>query len=346
MYKPIKRAEFTEGLRKVLAAENRYLHPALKRLIALLPEKKFYTGADRQEFLQRAGVAIESWRVEAEDERLLPLAQTPLQKIREEQVRALLSGPVSELRASLFGSPGEKVPFSTYPEAVDWIDREAAAQPHLESEQRVEILEKQKDLARGAEELAAATGMRCQVHLGWETLRYYRPGKQWTDSVPVARDPDSPIWRLTAGVKELRNRVGLSEPQLVAHVLAGRAIRLHRATMTTNLPNGPVTIRFFTPDMTLEDLKAIYQHIRSAWEGEDGSGGPKRLSEHVTDDDRRLASLLLDRWGTGVGEKPPASWDEVLGAWEEAGYSDVKADSLRVRWLRLSKKDGLGFKGG
>ena len=336
----MNREEFeAEVLRR--AEETEQDDAPLQQALRESPERPSYTQGDVQAVFARTSALR---KAAPEKEVPLPLPETPLQRIIEARLLDSARETATETRRALFGSP--EPPFS--PEdlegAAAWIEAEVRAASEAQEPSKSDFWSTLSEMRRLGSEVEEATGMRVRVTFDSDVLRFPRPGEYWAASVPVPSDPESPLRVLKEAVRRLVPRTGIPEQQLVAHILAGTALRRPRATIAVTAPWGPVTIRFYVPDLTLKDLKTSYQHIRNAWEGDDQGtppDRPRRLTESVAEKDQLLVELMREEWGARIGDPPPVPWREVLRMWEERGYGESTCERLRKRWSRIPDKPGI-----
>jgi len=221
---------------------------------------------------------------------------------------------VEELREKGFGA--RKPPFTSYEEAVRWIE-ETSAQDKASFLGRFREGEREKAFEQ-IESLAKQYGI--DLTLQNRTLPY--PGRDgWRKLVPVW--PGTFLAQLEYETRKMSEATGFNQAMLVMTVLHGLKPLLARTTITTHLgshklPTGEtlqsraVTVKFLARDITFEELHGVYEQVKAFLAGKRAKG--------VTQESWELYRLV-EKHGGPPQEDKTRFWEKIQGAWNR-GHPD------------------------
>ncbi len=235
-----------------------------------------------------------------------------------------IEGRIADLRRQTFGR--EDVPFQAWTDAVEWIRNTAAEaeKPTLEDRERAAKLTRRiENLATQIEELLPGVG--CDIEYSERTLRFpvddgHEKYEEYTVSWSLAG--------LAARCASLSKATGFEQLAVLRYVLVGEKPTLPRYSVTfqpgnrgghlhttfgnKHSPNfrpggGTITVQFFSPDITHQELRKLHVDIQSVAEG-------------YPDPSEELLLELLREFGP-----PPRNWSAMMEAWNRrAGEYGIK----------------------
>lgn len=320
-------------------------------------KEQFYE-QDVREVLARAGVLSEGWLkethpvVEGEEIRRGPRKRPGAEAyfISRELVKAL-APEIASLREERFGSAVPPFPPSgqtdtardtAIKKAAAWIEAESSADLKKWRATRTPTARVREKIGRLAKE-AGYDG--CSLSKSPFLPYFGPPDLDFQKSAPTA--PDTFLASFAHQVMQWSKNTNIMPGHWTMHVLTGFSPLLNRVRSTRNrrafeLPSGKqahmrsMTLTFNTADLTFDELREIYNNVRTFlggrgqkaptfedlefWDLVESMGGPPATEI------RKFWVTVRDRWNAGHPDTEP------LKSWE--GFQD--------RHQRLERRLGLG----
>lgn len=240
------------------------------------------------------------------------------------------------LRGEGFGSPSAPYPYDE-DAAADYIEETSASDLARWRGAGTDNGGDQEQIYRLAHQLGVDVAPRARL------LPYGRPGDNFQKNAPVF--PGTFLFNLAGEIAGVSRQTGLPPEALTAHVLSDAEPLMPRVRRTNHakyfrLPSGKqahlrsVTLTFRTADLSFEELRTIYDDVKSYMGGE-GIQAP-------TLEDFEFWDLVE---GMGGPPKPYQGvrdfWREVLNKWNQQHPNDPPLKSwegLRKRYRRICKR--------
>jgi hypothetical protein len=243
------------------------------------------------------------------------------------------------LRGEGFGSPDAPFPYDE-DAAAGYIEETSAADLARWTKARTDDSVDDEQINRLAHQMGVDVAPRARH------LPYGRPGDDFQKNAPVF--PGTVLFKLAGEIDKVSRWTGLPPEALTAHVLTDAEPLMSRVRRTNHekrfrLPSGKhahlrsVTLIFRTSDLTFEELRAVYEDIKS-YMGGAGVQAP-------TFEDFEFWELVEEMGG------PPEPyqgvrdfWREVLKRWNQQhpNAAPLKSwEGLQKRYRRICTRLGI-----
>lgn len=177
------------------------------------------------------------------------------------------------------------------------------------------------------------------------SLPYQRPDDDHQKSAPVA--PGTFLFKLAGEVNRISRSTGLPPDALTEHVFTGITPLMSRVRITnrenhTRLPSGEqahsrsVTLTFRTADLTFEELRTIYEQVKSHM-------GGKGIQALTTEDFELWELVQLEGGPPEPYQGVREFWRNLLKEWNRKHPNDTPLKSwegLQKRHRRICKRLG------
>ena len=220
------------------------------------------------------------------------------------------------------------MPFRSYRAATRWLERQSRS-PRKPPRQVAALLTSAHEAIRAASRL---TTSRYTLHIEAEALGYMKPGASGQPTLPVP--PGSSLAPLAKGVRLMVAETGLTEPQLVAHVLAGVPLRVSPVHLRLDEAGLVLTLRRCP---TVSEWQRLGKQVRREWRKKTGK------VRRYTARDLKLLRVIqrhgplpargkgrVEYW-TAIAQKcdPPTTWRAAYNWWTRLGPIPTRAAQSR-----------------
>jgi hypothetical protein len=306
--------------------------PALPRPVIELAIDNFVKlGRAEQQYvadcIHLAGQIVEVAKAEAPPAQsvgIFDLAREPDSVVLEEALFEHLETDVIEVRREMFGGP--ETPFSDYALAVEWIERESAAdRKRVPLSNSGEFPKTINRLRKLLDKMSDAIGRPVSASIETPVLRYVKPG---SGILGIKVKLGSKLLLLLAFAQSGESRYGFTEYALIAYALAGIRPQLARITVATEissslkLPKTTITILARRPSWN--DLRRAYRLIREE--------SKRKRARRFDEEDEALFSAIRKHGGV--------PWRKgAQGFWQRVGAElRMSAGAVRMRFQRLPQE--------